>query len=124
MMEEMSSIFWGLSIAVNIILVLIGLPLCLLICCCCRKHKESIEKDIKDIARNHNILQQGEEEEVYQRQGQKRLQYRQQNTIQPEQHEPSEQPRRRKAVKVETVPVGDDINLDGSIPAEYGELEE
>lgn len=119
----MSSIFWGLSIAVNIILVLIGLPLCLLICCCCRKHKESIEKDIKDIARNHNILQQGEEEEVYQKPGQKRLQYRQQNMIQNGQ-EVSEQPRRRKAVKVETVPVGDDINLDGAIPTDYGELEE
>lgn len=123
MMEEMSTIFWGLSIAVNIILLLIGLPLCLLICCCCRKHKASIEKDIKDIARNHNILQQGEEVEVYQKPGQKRLQYRQQNTIQSEQHEPSEQPRRRKA-KVETIPIGDDINLDGAIPTDYGELEE
>ena len=38
--------------------------------------------------------------------------------------EVSEQPRRRKAVKVETVPVGDDITLDGAIPTDYGELEE
>ena len=64
MMEEMSSILWGLSLAVNIILLLVGLPLCLLICCCCRKHQGAIEKDIKMIARNHNILQNEEIEDV------------------------------------------------------------
>ena len=58
MIDEVSSIFWGLSLAVNIILLLVGLPLCLLICCCCKKHQGAIERDIKDIARNHNILQQ------------------------------------------------------------------
>lgn len=57
MIEEMSSIFWGLSLAFNIILLIIGLPLCLLICCCCRKHQGAIERDIKTIARNHNLLQ-------------------------------------------------------------------
>lgn len=57
MIEEVSSILWGLSIAVNIILILVGLPLCLLICCCCRKHHDTLEKDIRMIARNHNILQ-------------------------------------------------------------------
>ena len=57
MIEEVSSILWGLSIAVNIILILVGLPLCLLICCCCRKHHDTFEKDIRMIARNHNILQ-------------------------------------------------------------------
>lgn len=56
MIEEVSSILWGLSIAVNIILLLIGLPLCLLICCCCRKHQTSIEKDIQSIVANHNLL--------------------------------------------------------------------
>ena len=56
MIEEVSSILWGLSIAVNIILLLIGLPLCLLICCCCRKHQSSIEKDIQSIVANHNLL--------------------------------------------------------------------
>ena len=56
MITEVSSILWGLSIAVNIILLLIGLPLCLLICCCCRKHQSSIEKDIQSIVANHNLL--------------------------------------------------------------------
>ena len=56
MIEEVSSILWGLSIAINIILLLIGLPLCLLICCCCRKHQSSIEKDIQSIVANHNLL--------------------------------------------------------------------
>lgn len=64
MIEEVSSILWGLSIAVNIILLLIGLPLCLLICCCCRKHQDTLEKDIRMIARNHNILQDSQEEDV------------------------------------------------------------
>ena len=69
MIEEVSSILWGLSIAVNIILILVGLPLCLLICCCCRKHQDTLEKDIRMIARNHNILQDGREEDVpYQKQ--------------------------------------------------------
>lgn len=63
MIEEMSSILWGLSLAANIILMLIGLPLCLLICCCCRKHQDAFEKDIRMLAKNHNILQ-GEEPEV------------------------------------------------------------
>ena len=62
MIDEVSSIFWGLSLAFNIILVLIGLPLCLLICCCCRKHQGAIEKDLKTLARNHNLLQSGNEE--------------------------------------------------------------
>lgn len=57
MIDEVSSIFWGLSLALNIILVIVGLPLCLLICCCCRKHQSAIEKDLKTIARNHNLLQ-------------------------------------------------------------------
>lgn len=56
MINEVSSIFWGLSLAVNIILLLVGIPLCLLICCCCRKHRDVIEKDIKDIAQNHRLL--------------------------------------------------------------------
>ena len=59
----MSSIFWGLSLAFNIILLIIGLPLCLLICCCCRKHQGAIEKDIKTIARNHNLLQVNDDNE-------------------------------------------------------------
>ena len=58
----MSSILWGLSLAANIILMLIGLPLCLLICCCCRKHQDAFEKDIRMLARNHNILQSEEPE--------------------------------------------------------------
>ena len=57
MIEEMSSILWGLSLAFNIILMLVGLPLCLLICCCCRKHQDAFEKDIRMLAKNHNILQ-------------------------------------------------------------------
>lgn len=60
MIEEMSSILWGLSLAFNIILLLLGLPLCLLICCCCRKHQDALEKDLRMLARNHNILQEGE----------------------------------------------------------------
>lgn len=63
MIDEISSIFWGLSLAFNIILVLVGLPLCLLICCCCRKHQGAIEKDLKTLARNHNLLQNAQEEE-------------------------------------------------------------
>ena len=59
MIEEMSSILWGLSLAFNIILLLLGLPLCLLICCCCRKHQDALEKDLRMLARNHNILQEG-----------------------------------------------------------------
>ena len=59
MIEEMSSILWGLSLAFNIILILLGLPLCLLICCCCRKHQDALEKDLRMLARNHNILQEG-----------------------------------------------------------------
>lgn len=58
MIEEMSSILWGLSLAFNIILILLGLPLCLLICCCCRKHQDALEKDLRMLARNHNILQE------------------------------------------------------------------
>lgn len=58
MIEEMSSILWGLSLAFNIILILLGLPLCLLICCCCRKHQDALEKDLRMIAKNHNILQE------------------------------------------------------------------
>ena len=66
MIEEMSSIFWGLSLAFNIILLIIGLPLCLLICCCCRKHHGAFEKDIKMIAKNHNILQSDDDGEEIQ----------------------------------------------------------
>lgn len=62
MIDEISSIFWGLSLAFNIILLIIGLPLCLLICCCCRKHQGAIEKDIKMIAKNHNILQSNDDD--------------------------------------------------------------
>ena len=69
MIDEVSSIFWGLSLAFNIILLSVGLPLCLLICCCCRKHQGAIEKDLKTLARNHNLLQGAPEEsqeETYQ----------------------------------------------------------
>lgn len=111
MMEEMSSIFWGLSLAVNIILVLIGLPLCLLICCCCRKHQGTIEKDLKDIARNHNLLQNGETEQI---------QYQQQPMQQKRLIRNA--PRKRPVAQVKTVePEDDDVipNLD-----EVNELEE
>ena len=63
MIDEVSSIFWGLSLAFNIILLIVGLPLCLLICCCCRKHQGAIEKDLKTLARNHNLLQSVPEEQ-------------------------------------------------------------
>ena len=56
MIEEVSSIFWGLSLAINIILLLIGLPLCLLICCCCRKHQNALEKDVVSFIQNHNLV--------------------------------------------------------------------
>lgn len=56
MIEEVSSIFWGLSLAINIILLLIGLPLCLLICCCCRKHQNALEKDVVSFIHNHNLV--------------------------------------------------------------------
>lgn len=59
-MEEISSILWGLSLAFNIILLLIGLPLCLLICCCCRKHQDVLEQDLRMLAKNHNILQENQ----------------------------------------------------------------
>lgn len=55
MIEEVSSIFWGLSLAINIILLLIGLPLCLLICCCCRKHQGALERDVASFIQNHNL---------------------------------------------------------------------
>lgn len=55
MIEEISSIFWGLSLAINIILLLVGLPLCLLICCCCRKHQGALEKDVASFIQNHNL---------------------------------------------------------------------
>jgi len=55
MIEEVSSIFWGLSLAINIILLIIGLPLCLLICCCCRKHQNALEKDVVSFIHNHNL---------------------------------------------------------------------
>ena len=63
MIEEVSSIFWGLSVALNIILVLVGLPLCLLICCCCRKHQSTIEKDLKSLAVNHKLIKQKDSSE-------------------------------------------------------------
>lgn len=68
MIEEMSSIFWGLSLAFNIILLLFGLPLCLLICCCCKKHHGALEKDLRMLAKNHNILQNEELDEEPQKQ--------------------------------------------------------
>lgn len=55
MIEEVSSIFWGLSLAINIILLLVGLPLCLLICCCCRKHQGALERDVASFIQNHNL---------------------------------------------------------------------
>lgn len=60
MMEEVWSILQILSAALSIIVLLIMVPSCLLICCCCRKHQGTLEKDLKDIARNHNILQNGD----------------------------------------------------------------
>lgn len=63
MIEEMSSILWGLSLAFNIILLLVGLPMCLLICCCCRKHQGVLEKDLRTIVRNHNLLREDVEEQ-------------------------------------------------------------
>ena len=56
-MEEVWSILQILSVVLSIIVLLIMVPSCLLICCCCRKHQGTLEKDLKDIARNHNILQ-------------------------------------------------------------------
>ena len=88
MIDELSSIFWGLSLAFNIILLIIGLPLFLLICCCCRKHQSAIEKDIKMIAKNHNILQDDDDiEEVPTPQVKKRRQaikLKPQHTKEPE----------------------------------------
>ena len=78
----MSNILWGLSLAFNIILLLVGLPLCLLICCCCKKHQNVIEKDLKSLARNHNIFQQdpyNQNQLVYQPQPQYLPQQQQQN---------------------------------------------
>lgn len=58
-MEEVSTFIWGLSIALNILIVLIGLPLCLLICCCCRK-SSAIKKDVASIMANHNLLNENQ----------------------------------------------------------------
>lgn len=55
MIEEVSSIFWGLSLAINIVLLLLGLPLCLLIFCCCRKHQGALERDVASFIQNHNL---------------------------------------------------------------------
>ena len=63
MIEEVSSIFWAFSLVINIILLLIGIPFCLLICCCCKKHHGALEKDIKTIAKNHNLLKLKDSEE-------------------------------------------------------------
>lgn len=63
MIEEVSSIFWAFSLVINIIILLIGLPLCLLICCCCRKHPDALGKDIRTIAKNHKLLKLKDSEE-------------------------------------------------------------
>lgn len=63
MIEEVSSIFWAFSLVINIILLLIGIPLCLLICCCCKKHPDVLGKDIKTIAKNHKLLKLKDSEE-------------------------------------------------------------
>ena len=75
MIEEVSSIFWGLSLAINIILLLVGLPLCLLICCCCRKHQGALERDVASFIQNHNL---GGSQQV-----QPQLTYQMQPTAQP-----------------------------------------
>ena len=56
MIENLSSILWGLSVVFNIILLLIGLPLCLLICCCCKKHRAALEQDVQMVAQNHGLI--------------------------------------------------------------------
>lgn len=68
MIEEVSSIFWGLSLAINIILLLVGLPLCLLICCCCRKHQSALERDVASFIHNHNLAGQAQPQITYQMQ--------------------------------------------------------
>ena len=55
MIEDVSSILWGLSLVLNIIIFLLGLPLCLLICCCCRK-SGTIQKDLTTLAKNHGVI--------------------------------------------------------------------
>ena len=55
-MDEISTFIWGLSIAINIIIILVALPMLILICCCCRK-SSTIKKDVASIMANHNILQ-------------------------------------------------------------------
>lgn len=55
MIEDASSILWGLSLVLNIIIFLLGLPLCLLICCCCRK-SGTIQKDLTTLAKNHGVI--------------------------------------------------------------------
>lgn len=59
MIADVSSIFWGLSVALNIILALIGLPILLLICCCCAK-SGTFQKDWNSIAKNHNLIKDKE----------------------------------------------------------------
>ena len=86
MIEEASSIFWGLSVAFNIILLLIGLPLCLLICCCCRKHQGTLEKDLKSLAVNHKLIKEKdsseeEEEEEKPKKKKKRVKEQKVNTL-------------------------------------------
>ena len=92
MIEEMSSILWGLSLAFNIILILVGLPLCLLICCCCRKHQGAFEKDLRIIARNHNILG---EEHVSEVQEQPLIQAPQKRRVKLVQNKPVQQPQQQ-----------------------------
>lgn len=55
MIEDVSSILWGLSLVLNIIIFLLGLPLCLMICCCCRK-SGTIQKDLTTLAKNHGVI--------------------------------------------------------------------
>ena len=62
MISDVSSIMWGFSIALNIIVVLIALPLTLLICCCCKRNGTLIQKDIKSIARNHKLAADSDSE--------------------------------------------------------------
>lgn len=57
MIEEVSSVLWGVLAVFGIILILIVVPLFLLICCCCRRHQEALKKDFNSIARNHDLIE-------------------------------------------------------------------
>ena len=95
-MEEVWSILQILSAVLSIIILLITVPSCLLICCCCRKHQGTIEKDLKDIARNHNLLQNEGEQSQLQQAPQRRL--------------IKGQPRKRPTAQVKNVePIDEDV---------------